>query len=221
MSYTDLRDKILIALYQEQVIFGQQDIVFLLNLANKYGLSWQEGWLLTAQKDLDSEGLITGPGGARNDGMAGGKITGAGMRQIEGQYGSKEGVGIVLKPVTSFSDVHSSDHGQLASEPTLTSNPPTVNSKAWTGTQHILIDQVVINDAKTHAQELKQLVYTIHIPNNAHSSDLKALVELLIQVLDMCEPEVTLIDRILASPKFKLYTKLAGAISMVRGAIGI
>jgi hypothetical protein len=253
VTYSDLVEKLRIALYQESQV--EIELLGFEALVEKYGLTARSGLLAEAQRDLKSSGYIIGPDPVAGDETAFGQITGAGIRYIENKYGSKTGVGQILEPVVR-NIVHELTANHVATgkpegtiptlgvfqsvEPTASTSSTfsesrgaigyalpagpitqTIDSAAWTGTQHVLIDQVVINKAKTHAQELKQLVYTIQIPNNAHSSDLKALVELLIQALEMCEPEVTLIDRILASPKFKVYTKLAGAVSVIRGAIGL
>jgi hypothetical protein len=255
VSYTDLRNKILIALYQEQVMFGERDIVFLLNVAKKYGLNWQDGWLLAAQQDLFAEGLITGPGGARNDQMAGGKITGAGMRQIESQYGSKDGVSIILEPTGGVS-LHELIAHDLSTappevgqptlqvfqhvEPTASTTPTfpqpresidyalpagaaaqKIDSATWTGTQLVLVDAKIIAKVREGAAELRRVVYTLRIENNAESANLKGLVDALVAICEMAEPEVSVIDRIIASPKFKAYAALMTIIATIRGATGL
>jgi hypothetical protein len=95
-----------------------------------------------------------------------------------------------------------------------------IDSKEWTGGQFVLIDPVVITQVKTRAVELREAVYAMRFESNSESQNLKGLVDALVAVCNMAEPEVTVIERILASPKFKTYAALFGIVAMIRGAIG-
>ena len=98
---------------------------------------------------------------------------------------------------------------------------PIRDSTNWTGPSHILVDSRVLQNARQTAQGLRELVYAYHTTDNALSSDLKTLVDALLQLLEMCEPELGPIERILASPKFRVSAALLAAVATVRGALGI
>ncbi len=232
MSYTDLRNKILIALYQEQVMFGERDIVFLLNVAKKYGLSWQDGWLLTVQQDLFSEGLITGPGGARNDAMAGGKITGAGMRQIESQYGSKDGVGIILEPVKPDNVLLTEDERPILTEDGQfieleineigdASTSVTIDSADWTGiAQRLESDPAVVQQISKHISEIDRLVERSGL-TNTECQKAKAITESLRLLVASPEPEWKAIALLLTSPALTAVLNVSAVIQVILKLFGI
>ena len=97
----------------------------------------------------------------------------------------------------------------------------TVQSTRWTGTQFVLVDGGVLEQVRCKAQELHQVIHAMHFPSNSESQDVKGLADALIAICSMAEPEVTLLDRLLASPKFKAYASLLGIVALIRGAIGI
>lgn len=99
MMYSQFEDMMLLALYQEHMSFGENDIVSFAKVVAKYGIEVREGWLIEAQKNLLSRGLISGPRNASNDYMAIGKISARGMREIEDRWGTDDGVGLPLKPL--------------------------------------------------------------------------------------------------------------------------
>jgi hypothetical protein len=96
-----------------------------------------------------------------------------------------------------------------------------IDSAAWTGTQFVLIDAHKIAEVRRAANELRDAVRLIHFESNSDSVNLHCLVEALVSICEMAEPEGTIVDRILASPKFKTYASLAGIIATIRGAFGI
>ncbi len=96
MTYSRLREELLMALYQEQSDEGANEIVSFKKLVDEYDLDWKPGWLIEAQKDLREEGLVNGPSNGSNDDMAVGRLTGQGLRYIEEKYGTLKGVGTLL-----------------------------------------------------------------------------------------------------------------------------
>ena len=112
MNYTTFEESILIALYQEHISFGKEDIISFEYVVIKYGLEFKSGWLIEAQQSLLSDGLISGPRNGQNDQMAVGMISGRGMKLIEDKFGSFEGVGIILEP-----KVETPSHGGVAEPP--------------------------------------------------------------------------------------------------------
>ena len=95
------------------------------------------------------------------------------------------------------------------------------DSSLWTGTQWVLVDAKVIAKVKKSSALLRKTVYDLRIENNAEKANLVGLVDALVAICEMAEPEVSVIDRILASPKFKKYVALVAMIATIRGAIGI
>lgn len=104
---------------------------------------------------------------------------------------------------------------------TVSQPPLSVDSEKWTGPRRIVIDQKIIAQAKHQAKQLRKIVYEFDAGDNATVNDLRALVDVLISVLEMCEPELSILDRILASPKFRLTASIFAAAATVRGALGI
>jgi hypothetical protein len=103
--YSQFEDAILAALYQEQMHFDQSDFISFKAIVEKYGLEAKSGWLLNAQKSLMDRGLIAGPRNSSNDEMAIGKINGAGLRQIEEEYATHDGVGMIIEPASDIDRV--------------------------------------------------------------------------------------------------------------------
>ena len=98
---------------------------------------------------------------------------------------------------------------------------PAIDSKRWTGTQFVLIDGELLQNVRSQVKELHRIVHLIHIESNSESQNIKGLVDALLAVSTMAEPEITILDRILASPKFKDYAVLFTIVATLRGAIGI
>ena len=107
--------------------------------------------------------------------------------------------------------------GESVATPTSGSNH---DSTKWTGAQFVLVDVAVIADIKTKADSLRQAVYALHLTSNSETEDLQKLADALVLICSMTEPEVSIIDRITASPKFKAYAGLIGIIATIRGALG-
>jgi hypothetical protein len=104
--YSHFEDAILAALYQEQVFFDQVDMISFSSLVEKYGLEAKPGWLIDAQKELLSQGLISGPRNGSNDQMALGKIDSAGRRKIEDENMTHDGVGMILEPANDVDRIY-------------------------------------------------------------------------------------------------------------------
>lgn len=96
-----------------------------------------------------------------------------------------------------------------------------VDATSWTGKQLILTDEQVISDLRIKVSELRDKVHSMRIESNSDSQDLKGLVEALVSLSDMAAPDLGVIERILAHPKFKIYAALAGGIATIRGMLGI
>jgi hypothetical protein len=103
VTYSELVQRLKIAIYQEAQ--SNSDFVRLDEAAKKYGFEYQEGLIAEAQKDLVATGFITGPKPIDGDSTSLGKITGAGRREIEEKFGSKDGVGQILQPIEE-TEVH-------------------------------------------------------------------------------------------------------------------
>ncbi len=94
-------------------------------------------------------------------------------------------------------------------------------SSNWTGAQFALVDAKVIAEVRATAGKLHEAVHSLHFVSNSDSQNLKGLADALVAVCSMAEPELTIIDRILASPKFKAYAGLFALVATIRGALGI
>jgi hypothetical protein len=95
------------------------------------------------------------------------------------------------------------------------------DSTTWTGSQFVLVNATVIVKIKAVALELQAAAYSLNFRSDADRDDIQGLVDALVAITRMAEPEVNVIQRILASPKFKTYTSLFGIIATFRGAVGI
>jgi hypothetical protein len=95
-----------------------------------------------------------------------------------------------------------------------------VDSQKWTGSQFVLIDRALIVQVNACATELQEAVYAMRFESNSESQNLKGLADALVAICSMAEPEVNLIERILANPKFKTYASLFAIVATIRGAIG-
>jgi hypothetical protein len=95
------------------------------------------------------------------------------------------------------------------------------DSTTWTGKQFVLVDAAVIADIKIKADALHQAVYALHLASNSETEDLQKLADSLVLICSMTEPELSIIDQITSSPKFKAYAGLLVIIATLRGALGI
>ena len=111
--------------------------------------------------------------------------------------------------------------GSTASEPTLTYHPPPADSTRWTGSTLQYVDSSVLADIRRAAAEIRQLAYRINYQSDEDASDLRGLADALVALCDMAVPDVSVIARILAHPKFRTYTALFAAAATIRGALGI
>jgi hypothetical protein len=100
-------------------------------------------------------------------------------------------------------------------------NLASFDSTKWTGKQLKLVDTKVIADVRSAAEQVKVAFYAMRFESNSDSQNLKSLADALVAICSMAEPEVTIIDRILASPKFQAYAGLVTLVATIRGASGI
>ena len=128
MNYSGFREDMIIALYQEQVHEGEDEMIAFRKLAETYDLEWREGWLGELQKELRSEGLIRGPSNGIGDDMAIGKLAGPGLRYVEDKYGSKDGVATILSKPEYDNLIVPVEDQREAEE-----SENSVESSAWTG----------------------------------------------------------------------------------------
>ena len=204
VDYKDLEETLIVAMLMDRGGFGWSNVQ---DLLNRHDLQI-EGWTaMEACNQLVQKRLIEARNGeTKNAYSIFGRLTQAGR-----EAAAKSGLHLPIVPLAG----QAADSFPPLNAPEVS---PRIDSAAWTGTQHILVDRDVIEEVRRSANELKNLVYEIHIPNNAQSADLKALVDILVRVLAMCEPEVPLIMRILASPKFRISAAIISAVAAIRGA---
>jgi hypothetical protein len=100
-------------------------------------------------------------------------------------------------------------------------SPAQVDSRKWTGGRLVLTDEIVIARVRDLAGQLRDKVHQTSFEKNSDSHDLKSLADALVSVVAMTEPELTIIERILNHPKFKLSATLIAAVATIRGALGI
>lgn len=122
MTFVDFCEKMLIALYQD----GHQSNEWLsfAELQARYGLAADASWLSRAMNHLSAQRRVEGRelNGAPDTVV--GRITGSGMAYIEGKYGSKDGVGVILDPVQQSTTLQPF-FDEVATE--------VVHSSSWTG----------------------------------------------------------------------------------------
>ncbi len=233
MTFSDLEEKLLMALYQEQADGGQSEVIFFHDLAEKYELERKPGWLLSAQKDLISQGLIVGPGSSQNDEMAGGKITGAGMRKIEEKYGDKDGVGQILAPLAKESAFIEAEDGSpmskedgayiLAESATENSSniARVISSADWTGISiRLQSDPAVVSMIASHIGEIDNLVERTGLTNTERQKA-KAITDSLRLLVASPEPEWKAIATLLTSPTLTAILNVATIVQLVLGIFGL
>ncbi|MEO9657206.1 hypothetical protein [Qipengyuania citrea] len=96
-----------------------------------------------------------------------------------------------------------------------------VDSSAWTGRKLVLTDEKIIRQLQKEAKVLRDRIYATRFESNSDSQDLKSLADALVAISDMAEPDLSIIDRILAHPKFRYSAALMAAVATIRGALGI
>jgi hypothetical protein len=120
---------------------------------------------------------------------------------------------------TAVPDITSATIGTRIDSPRVSAT--LVSSSRWTGTQYVLVDAEIVNKIKELAGALRVRINETSFSSNSDSHDLKVLADALVGICSMAEPDVSIIDKILANPKFKAYARLMGIIATIRGAIGI
>ena len=101
-----------------------------------------------------------------------------------------------------------------------TSGTP-IRSATWTGSQFTYVNKEAVRQLRARINELHVLAQRINYQSLSDERDLKGLANALVSLCDMAEPDILLIVRILAHPKFKIYAALFGAAATIRGALGI
>jgi hypothetical protein len=142
-------------------------------------------------------------------------------RSSEGRVDDIPPAGSHANEADVASSVHDSLQGHTSSSPAINSRQSVVDSSAWTGKQFKLVDAKIIAEVKKSAEQLRDVVHATRFESNSDSQNLKCLADALVAVCSMAEPEVTIIERILASPKFQAYAGLATLIATIRGVLGI
>ena len=125
MTYADFASKMLIALYQDTEV-GDNDVFTFGNLIEHYGLDSRPRWITQLASEWDRFGYATVRKHIGDPLTWRGDIAAEGLRLVESQFGSKDGVGSVLEPASQRALVGSPD-----AEKTETS--PRVDSRDWTG----------------------------------------------------------------------------------------
>lgn len=246
MNYQDFEEKILIALYQERMSFGVSDIMSFRELAEKYAIPYQEGWLIECQKDLRRRGHIAGPPNGHNDEMAVGKILPSGMRRIEEKYGSKDGVGIVM-PIANIGPATSAiskatgnifigdgpppaDFGKdgdiylnvapVASTVDVATALRTFDSAAWTGvSQKVQANPQLLDNIAAKISEIEDLIEISSLDNQRKSSA-RAISKALVALVSDPEPEWKVIVELLNSPKLTAVLNFAQVAVYIFAALG-
>jgi hypothetical protein len=96
-----------------------------------------------------------------------------------------------------------------------------IDPVAWTGTQLTHVDSGVLAHIRMQCGELRTLVYEMNYRSAEDQRDLQRLADALVALCDMAQPDISLIVRLLAHPKFKIYATLFAAAATIRGALGI
>ncbi len=96
VTFSELSDLLLVVMYQEPRTL--RSLTDLKPLLRKYRLNAPEGLLSLVHQDLKRLGYISGPDAVGGDENAIAQLTPAGLRWVERQYGTKDGVGTILEP---------------------------------------------------------------------------------------------------------------------------
>jgi hypothetical protein len=97
----------------------------------------------------------------------------------------------------------------------------THDAEAWTGPRHVLSDAKKLRELRIYAQDLYLRVQTINFRTEADRIDIQRLAEALLALCQMVEPDLNLLEKLTAHPKFKAYASVAVCIATIRGALGI
>ena len=139
MSYSQLREDMLLALYESARNDPDSEFWSFKDLAQIYDIEWQPGWLLELQQELRDEGLIRGPSNGQNDDMAMGRLSGAGLRLVEREHGTLDGIPTLIARrdellVSVPLSIDGAASEATADEVSLTYHPPrSIDSSSWTG----------------------------------------------------------------------------------------
>lgn len=239
-TYTSFEEKLLVGAYQITEDLGI-DVVSVREVIDRYDLQPKQNWIMRALIGFEKTGLSKGYltlGESLDQDI---RLTSQGVKEAERLKNDEnvwvptqeekraidEALGVSypqqeasimadqLAPVQAI--------GTTEKEPRLPLNPNSqeIESDKWTGKQHILIDAKAISQVKDLASKLHVEIHNMHFTSNSDSHNLKGLADALVAVCSMAEPEITILDRILASPKFKAYAGIAALIATIRGVLGI
>ncbi len=130
---------------------------------------------------------------------------------FEGYYVTELGIDLLQRP-----ENFSFDNNKLERKVDTTNK-----ATGWTGKKLILTDESIIVKIRQLATELHDRIENAHFYSNSDSKDLNSLADALVNVCAMAEPDISIIEKILAHPKFKTYSIFFGLIATIRGALGI
>lgn len=204
--YSDFREEMLFALYEEERSGNLSDFVSFKTLAADYDIDWKPGWLIELQRELREEGLIRGPSNGQNDDMAIGRLSGSGMRRVEEEHGTLDGEvpTLIVKPseplVVHPLEIDDAVSASRADEPTLTFyDASATNSASWTGIeQRLSSSPEVVEQIRLKIREIDRLVDETGL-TNAERQKAKAISEALIKLVESPEPEWKAIMELLTS----------------------
>ncbi|WP_452654082.1 hypothetical protein [Sphingomonas bisphenolicum] len=213
-SYTQFRENILMALYEEERLEGNGDVILFRKLVDEFGLEWRPGWLIEVQKDLLADGLITGPSNARNDDMAIGKLSGRGLRHVEEEYGAIGGVPTLLtKPE------HDDLVIQVEEAAPVDRERQTVSSSSWTGIEaRLATSPAIIEQISIKIVEIDRLIDATGL-TNAERQKAKAITSALQNLILSPEPEWQVIVQLLNSPNLTAVLNVAAVVQLTLALI--
>ncbi|GAA3797256.1 hypothetical protein GCM10022600_18750 [Qipengyuania pelagi] len=94
------------------------------------------------------------------------------------------------------------------------------DAEAWTGPRYVWSDARKLRELRAYVQDLHLKVQTINFRTEADRIDIQRLVEALVALCQMVEPDLNLLEKLTAHPKFKAYASVAVCIATIRGALG-
>jgi len=203
----------LMALYESARAHPETEMWSFKDVAAIYGINWQHGWLIELQRELREEGLIRGPSNGQNDDMAIGKLSGAGLRQIESEYEELDGVPTLIERAEDRSSplqISDAVSASTADEVTLTYHPPAgVDSSRWTGIeQRLARDPSAVRHIQSQIMELDRSIETLGLSNHERAK-VKAITEALSKLVESPEPEWKVIVDLLRSPTLNAVLSVA------------
>jgi hypothetical protein len=99
--------------------------------------------------------------------------------------------------------------------------PVRVDAETWTGSRLIHIDSGQWTQIRITARHLQTVSRAINYQSEGDQKDVQGMADALVALCEMAEPDVSLIERILTHPKFRIYAAFVGGIATIRGALGI